>query len=92
MVGKVQVFTLRDQHPSIVQQIEYDRHAEGTGATFNSMTGHLDIVARTDEPSPNCCPKHLDILRFDWNGNRFVPKASKRIASIESEIEFIDPH
>ncbi|HYM78299.1 MAG TPA: hypothetical protein VE377_20165 [Candidatus Dormibacteraeota bacterium] len=91
-LGRIQVFTLRDSHPTIVQQIEYDRHAEGTGATFNSMTGHLDVVARADDHSPNCCPMHLDIMRFDWNGKRFVPKASKTVTSIESETESIDPH
>jgi len=91
-LGKVQVFTLRGHHPTIVQQIEYDRHAEGTGAFFNPMTGHLDIVARADDDSANCCPRHLDIMRFDWDGKRFVPKASKTILSIESETESIDPN
>jgi hypothetical protein len=89
--GKLQVFALRDHHPTIVQQIEYDRHANGTGALFNPMTGHLDIVGRADDASPNCCPRHLDIMRFDWDGRRFVPKASKTILSIENETESIDP-
>jgi hypothetical protein len=90
-VGKIQVFALRDGHPTIIQQIEYDRHAAGVSDSFEPWNGRLIIVGRSNDPSPNCCASRLDVMRFDWNGARFVLKVSKKIPSIESELESVDP-
>jgi hypothetical protein len=72
VVGRVQVFELQSGHPTIVQEIEYDRHAPGTGVQFDPRTQALTIVGRSNDDSANCCPRNLDVIRFDWNGKRFV--------------------
>jgi hypothetical protein len=50
-LGKIQVFALREGHPRIIQQIEYDRHAEGTSDSFKPWNGHLVIVGRGNDDS-----------------------------------------
>jgi len=79
VVGRVQVFELEAGHPTVVQEIEYDRHAPRTGSHFDARTKTLTIVGRSNDHTPNCCPKNLDVLRFDWNGERFVFRESETI-------------
>jgi hypothetical protein len=72
VVGRVQVFEVQAGHPTVVQEIEYDRHAPGTGVQFDPRTQVLTIVGRSTDHTPNCCPKNLDVMRFDWDGKKFA--------------------
>lgn len=72
VVGRVQVFELQAGHPTVVQEIEYDRHAPGTGVQFDPRTQVLTIVGRSNDDTANCCPKNLDVIKFDWDGKKFV--------------------
>jgi len=80
VVGRVQVFELQSGHPVVVQEIEYDRHAPGTGAHFDPHSKVLTVTGRSSEPSPNCCPKSLDVMTFEWDGKEFIFKNSNRVA------------
>ena len=77
--GIVQVFELRGGHPIITQQIDYDSHAEGTGAKFDKDSLTLTITGRSDEESPHCCPKSLDVVTYRWQGQQFVQSSYKRV-------------
>jgi len=79
-VGLVQVFELRSGFPTVVQEIEYDRHAPGTGVTFDPESKILMVTGRSDDPSPNCCPKSVDVMRFEWDGQKFLLASSKSVA------------
>ena len=81
VVGRVQVFALQSGHPTVVQEIEYDRHALGTGAHFDANTRTLTIIGRSDDHSPNCCPKTLDVVRFEWNGGELVFRGAETVAA-----------
>lgn len=89
-VGIAQVFEIRRGRPTVTQRIEYDRSALGTGQSFNEMTRILHIIGRTDDHSPNCCPENLDVMRFDWDGGKFVFKAARTVPSLESQMKAID--
>lgn len=89
-LGKIQVFTLRDGHPVVTQHFEYDRDATGVSDSFTSGNDRLIIVARSEDHSAHCCPAHLDIVRLDWDGSKFVLKTSKTIPSIESAVESLN--
>src|SRR5258708_1830882 len=57
VVGLVQVFEIRAGHPTVVQEVEYDAGAEKTGVQFDPRTQVLTIVGRSNDNTPNCCPK-----------------------------------
>jgi hypothetical protein len=78
--GDLLLFVLHDSHPVLIQEFSYDRQAEGTGETFNLKDLSLTIRARANDDSPHCCPRHLDIERFQWNGWRFRLAGRKVIA------------
>ena len=80
-IGVVQVFVVREDHPVITQQFVFDSHAKGTGATFDEKSLILTIIGRTDDDSPNCCAKNLDVVRYQWNGSRFTRRSFKRVAA-----------
>jgi len=82
--GIVQVFELRGGHPVITQQIDYDSHAEGTGAKFDKDSLTLTITGRSDEESPHCCPKSLDVVTYRWQGQQFVQSSYKRVPAPSS--------
>lgn len=77
VVGRVQVFDLQAGHPTVAQEIEYDRHALGTGVQFDPRTQVLTIVGRSNDDTANCCPKNLDVMRFDWDGKKFVFRSAE---------------
>lgn len=77
--GAVQIFTLRDNHPLLTQQIDFDSNAEGTGAIFDDNSQTLTITGRSNEESPDCCPKSLDVVTYRWEGQQFVQSSYKRI-------------
>ncbi len=78
--GLVQVFELRSGHPTVVEQIRYGRHAPETGVSLDLTSRILTVTGRSSEPSPNCCPKSLDVVEFTWEGRKFVFKNRKRLA------------
>jgi hypothetical protein len=53
-VGRIQVFELQAGHPAVVQDLEYDRHAPGTGVQFDTRTQILTITGRSNDDSPTC--------------------------------------
>jgi hypothetical protein len=82
--GLVQVFALNAGHPIVVEQIAYERHAPNTGVELDTESRILTVTGRSSEPSPNCCPKSLDVMNFEWDGADFVFKNSKRVALPET--------
>ena len=78
--GVIQVFGIRAGHPRATQQLDYDRQAPGTGSTFDPSTGLLTVTARTADDSAHCCPKHVDIACYRWNGNEFKLEQSRTVA------------
>ena len=78
--GLVQVFELRSGHPTVIEQITYERHAPNTGAELDKGSRILTVTGRSSEPSANCCPKSLDVMTFEWDGKEFAFKSSKRVA------------
>jgi hypothetical protein len=77
--GMVQVFELRGGHPVVVQQIDFDSDAKGTGAAFDDDSRILTITGRSNEESPHCCAKSLDVVAYRWQGQEFVQSSYKRV-------------
>jgi hypothetical protein len=75
----VQVFGLRGAHPVLVQQIYFDSDATGTGATFDDRLQTLTITGRSNEESPHCCPRSLDVITYRWEGQEFVQRGYRRM-------------
>jgi hypothetical protein len=71
---------LRSGHPTVVEQITYERHAPNTGATVDTGSRTITVTGRSSEPSANCCPKSLDVMTFEWKGRELAFKSSKRVA------------
>ncbi len=70
----VQVFELRDSRVFITQQIEADTHGGGTiaGAWFDQKKKRLTVKAvEPDSPKGRCCPTHINIVVFQWEGGKF---------------------
>jgi hypothetical protein len=74
----VQVFELRDGRPVVVQQISFDSDAGGTGANFDDNSQTLTITGRSNEESPHCCPKSLDVVTYRWARQQFVQSSYRR--------------
>jgi hypothetical protein len=77
--GLVQVFALNAGHPMVVEQIAYERHAPNTGVKLDAESRILTVTGRSSQPSPNCCPKSLDVMTFEWDGKGFIFKSSDRV-------------
>jgi hypothetical protein len=77
--GIVQVFELQANHPTVVEQIMYSRHAPNTGAKLDAESRILTVTGRSAEASPNCCPKSLDVMNFVWGDEGFILKNRKRV-------------
>lgn len=67
--GSLLLFELRNANLVNTQAFEYDRNAPGTGVSFDPSSGRLIVDARSNDGSAVCCPEHLDVVEFDWNGN-----------------------
>lgn len=78
--GLAQVFAVQFGHPTVVEQIRYERHAPNTGANIGAVSKVLTLTGRSSEPSANCCPKSLDVMRFKWYGSGFEFAENKRVA------------
>lgn len=79
--GVLLVISLRDNKPAIVQELEYDRQADTIGDKFDPKTGRLIVTARSDDGTPHCCPEHVDIVTFKWNGQSFTRVSVKTVLS-----------
>jgi hypothetical protein len=82
----VQVFTLRSGHPLVVQQFDFDCHALSTGSTFHSKSKKLTIRARTDDDSPHCCAKTLDVLSYLWHNDKFERQSFRRVPALVEKL------
>jgi len=78
--GLAQVFDLRSGHPTVIEQIRYERHAPNTGASMDLPSKVLTLTGRNAEPSANCCPRSLDVMSFKWSGKEFAFAERKRVA------------
>jgi hypothetical protein len=79
VVGLIQVFELQSGHPTVVQQIEYDREAPGTGAKLDAGKKYLTVIGRSNDHTLHCCPSTVDIMRFEWDENKLTFKNSKTV-------------
>jgi hypothetical protein len=78
--GFLQVLELRNGHPTVTQDFEYDEQAHPwTGVSFNPHTGVLRISVRSDDGSAHCCPEHVDAIWFDWSEDRFKLSRWKQV-------------
>jgi hypothetical protein len=68
----VQVFTLVNDRLEMVQELRFDDQAKGAGVWFDANSRRLTIRARSNDDSPHCCPKSLDLADFIWNGQEFT--------------------
>lgn len=68
----VQVWKIEKHHIYVVQQFTFDQQAPGAGVSFDAKTARLIIRARTNDDSPACCPRSLDVVSFRWNGREFT--------------------
>jgi len=71
--GVVQVFTLRDGHPVVVQQILFN--TRGCGASSQLSIRPLLLTIKGVHGWEHCCPKTLDVLNFRWTGRSFHLKS-----------------
>jgi len=70
----VQVLEWQNGTTWITQQIEADTHgATGiAGAWFDPKTKRLMVKAvELDSPNGRCCPTHINIVEFHWDGRKF---------------------
>jgi hypothetical protein len=70
--GVVQVFTLREGHPAVVQQILYN--IRGCPTSANLSTRLLLLTIRGVHGWEHCCPKTIDVVKFRWAGSSFKRK------------------
>lgn len=75
----VQVMKMEKHHLYIVQQFSFDRQAPGAGVSFDEKTGRLVIRARTNDDSPACCPRSLEVVSFHWNGRQFTQESAQTL-------------
>jgi hypothetical protein len=89
----IQLFTLRFGYPVVVQQFDFDCHALSTGSTFDSTSKKLTIRARTDDDSPHCCAKSLDVVTYVWRDDRFESQGFRRVpAKVEKDADGLVSH
>jgi hypothetical protein len=77
--GLVQVFTVANKRLELVQELSFDEQASGSGVKFDANSRHLTIRARSDDDSPHCCAKNLDVVDFVWSGQGFTLARVMRI-------------
>ncbi len=78
-VGIVQVFEARASQPVITQQFVFGAHAEGTHATFDEKSLTLTITGRSDDGSPTCCVRNLDVVAYRWQETEFKQASYERV-------------
>ena len=83
----VQVLEWQNGKVWITQQIEADSYGGGAiaGAWFDPKTKRLTVKAvELDSPKGRCCPTHINIVAFRWDGGKFR-QVSARQAPMPSE-------
>jgi hypothetical protein len=70
-----------NDHPVVTEKIVLNMYAAGTGVSFNEASNDLVVTSRSYDDSPMCCPQHLDLVSFRWNGNVFE-KAMMRVDDV----------
>ncbi len=68
----IQVFNLDNHQLELVQELGFDVEAKGAGVWFDANSRRLTIRARSNDDSPHCCAKSLDLAEFVWNGQAFT--------------------
>lgn len=91
-VGRIQVFELQAGHPTVIEEIEYDHNAPGTGVHYDSGTQILTVTGRSNDDSANCCPKSVDIMKFAWDGRKFVFSEGKTVPVTDADPGTIVTH
>jgi hypothetical protein len=77
-----QVFELREGTVYITQQIEAVTHHGGrfTGAWFDTNKKLLTVKAvESDSPKGRCCPTHMNVVVFRWDGKQFRGISAKTL-------------
>jgi hypothetical protein len=77
--GIVLVFQIDSGGLVVTQQLVYDHQAEGAGAEFDPPSGTLTIRARSNDDTPHCCPKNIDIVTFKWTGKGFEEQSHRTV-------------
>lgn len=70
--GVVQVFSLREGHPVVIQQILFNTRGCGTSAGLSTRL--LVLTVSGVHGWEHCCPNTLDVVKFRWTGNSFQRK------------------
>lgn len=75
----VQLFELRDGKVYTTQQIETITHHGGraVGAWFDANKKLLTVKAVASSGNGRCCPTHMNVVVFRWDGTRFRRISSK---------------
>jgi hypothetical protein len=71
--GVVQVFTLREGHPVVLQLILFN--TRGCGASSAFSTRFLLLTIKGVHGWEHCCPKTLDVMKFRWADGSFQRKS-----------------
>jgi hypothetical protein len=77
--GLLLVLAVKGGHLAVAQQLTYDRQVTGEGVTFVPATGILTIKARSNDNSPHCCPKNLDVATFAWTPRGFTQTSVRTV-------------
>jgi hypothetical protein len=72
-IGVIQVFTLREGHPVVVQQIRSNKRGCGTSSALGTHPILLTVTGA--HGWEHCCPKTLDVIEFLWVGGSFKRKS-----------------
>jgi hypothetical protein len=75
--GYVVLFEIQNGRLVETQEFSYNAQAPGTGASFDAAIGKLTITGRSDDDTPNCCPKNVDVASFQGRDGRFEPVGYK---------------
>ena len=67
--GVVQVLTLLESQPVVVQQILFNTRGCGTSADLDTRLLLLTVTGV--HGWEHCCPKTLDVIKFRWTGTSF---------------------
>lgn len=68
--GKLFLLERRDDNPVITEEIDFDLNANGSGVSAPSdIAGTFVILSRAEDGTAICCPKHLDVVTLQWDGN-----------------------
>jgi hypothetical protein len=80
--GIVEVFTLREGHPVVVQQILFN--TRGCGASSALTTHPLLLTIKGVHGWEHCCPKTLDVIKFNWTGGSFQRRSHRSVSLPET--------